>query len=184
VNKPGHVLTGITFFSLYQKTGFLQLYKIFPNFKWENFVVYFEKQFYYPLSTIFILFILTLIGAVIPDIDLKLKDVFNDPDGKKRYLYHRQFTHSMLLWSAGFFYAAYTQNIYLFYFTLGGLSHLFGDMITGSVPVFLWGKYYVFWSRIGVDRIYKNPAFYSKLAKFLDKFMIIVAGISIGWALS
>ena len=183
MNKPGHILTGISFFALYQK-GFVNFYKLLPNIKWEYFVLYYNKHLCHPLiKTVFFSFILTIIGSIIPDIDLKFKDFFNDPSGQKRYLYHRQITHSLLLWSGGLFYAAYTRNIYLFYFSLGGLSHLFGDIITGSVPVFLWGKYYVFWSRIGADRIYKNPKFYSKFAKFLDKFMIFVTGIAISWSL-
>lgn len=27
------------------------------------------------------------------------------------------------------------------FFAIGGLSHLLADMLTGSVPIFLWGKY-------------------------------------------
>jgi hypothetical protein len=185
VNKPGHVLTGITFFSLYQKKGFIFCHKLFPFIplnQWENFVLYYHKHFFYSYSFIGLMLGLTLLGSIIPDIDLKFKYLYNDPDGNKHYLYHRQITHSLILWLLGFFYSVYFDNIFLFYFTLGGLSHLFGDMITGSIPVFLWGKYYNFWSRIGIDRIYKNPKFYAKAAKKLDQLMIFIAAFAIGYS--
>ena len=178
MNRPGHILTGIAFFSLYQKE-WIHLKEIFPEIKWEKFVLFYEKTCVHSCFLFFILLLLTLFGSIFPDYDLKLKEFFNDPYGKRRYLYHRQITHSLLLWILAFFYASYTQNIYLFYFTIGGISHLFGDMITGTIPIFLWGKYYKPLSRIGIGVIYKNPNFYSKLSSFLDKAMIFAAGFSI-----
>jgi len=182
MNKPGHVLTSIAFFSLYQK-DYRYFFDILPDIHWEKTVVYYNHVFLVSPLTFFLLLGLTVIGGITPDIDLKFKYVFNDEKGKKRYLYHRQITHSLILWLGLFFYSAYTKNPYMFYFSLGGLSHLFGDMITGSVPVLLWGKYYNYFSRIGLDRIYGNPVFYSKLANFLDKFMIIITAFAIAYML-
>jgi membrane-bound metal-dependent hydrolase YbcI (DUF457 family) len=172
MNKQGHFFTGVSFFALYQKGYFflpvpLNHYALQLNF---NNII--------PIS---LLLGVTIIGALLPDIDLKFKHFYNDPKGNKRYLYHRQITHSLFLWVGLFIYAAYNYNVYLFYFALGGISHLFGDMITGSVPIFLWGKYYNSFTRIGVDRIYSNPRLYSKFAKKLDSIMIFVAGFSVAY---
>ena len=182
MNKPGHILTSIAFFALYQKEYHI-LFKIPVNIHWEKTVVYANHEFLTSPIIYFLLLGITIFGGIVPDFDLKFKHLFNDSNGGKRYLYHRQTTHSLILWTGLFFYSAYTQNIYMFYFSLGGLSHLFGDMITGSVPVLLWGKYYNYFSRIGIDRIYKNPAFYLKFANFLDKFMIIITALSIAYML-
>jgi len=182
MNKPGHILLGITFFFGYQKI-FPYLSEKIEFINWGKFAVFYEKTLYYPLTETGFLLLLTVIGSIVPDYDLYLKEIFNDPKGERRYLYHRQITHSLLLWISLFFYGILTQNVFVFYFALGGLSHLAGDAITGSVPIFLWGKYYSPW-RIGVDRIYKNPALYSKLASFLDKAMIIIGGIVIAISLS
>lgn len=121
-----------------------------------------------------LLFAMTLLGAYFPDLDLKLASFFGDRRGEKRYLYHRQITHSLALCLAALYFSAIFHNPYLFFFSLGWLSHLAGDMLTGSVPVLLWGKGYSFFSRIGLDRFVmfvdwrKRSAAFGKVAEFFD----------------
>ena len=178
MNRTAHIYTGMIFFFGYQKYYYC-LYNLTDKIDWIKLTVFNNGHLYYSFWQLVLLILITIWGSVFPDIDLKIgKFIYNDPFGKKRYFYHRQYTHSLLLWTVLFFFSAYTVNPYLFYFALGGVSHLFGDMITGSIPIFLYGKYYGPF-RIGVDRIYRNPAFYSKFARFLDK---TVPAISIGLA--
>ena len=121
-----------------------------------------------------LLFLITLAGAYFPDLDLKLAFLFDDPKKRKRYLYHRQTTHSLLLCLAAAGIAVKTNNPYLFFFSLGWASHLFGDMLTGSVPILLWGKGYSPFSRVGIDRFLyfidwrKRSAMFSGVAALFD----------------
>jgi len=107
------------------------------------------------LNIIFTLFIYYL-GIRFPDIDLLLKKFLNKKTAKLRYLYHRQITHSFFLTIIGLFY--FSNNLYLVIFFYGILTHLIADMLTGSVPLFLTGKYYktlsLFSLRIGIDDFY------------------------------
>ena len=111
----------------------------------------FSNIYSIPLTLAFLM--LALFGAKFPDFDLFLSPLFDRGTGMRRYKYHRQFTHSVLLWSVAMWYALYTYNIFLFYFSFGGIVHLLGDMLTGSVPYLLWGRHYNFFARIGIDRL-------------------------------
>lgn len=110
-------------------------------------------------NSIELLFLLLIyyIGIRFPDIDLLLKKLNNNHDfAKYRYLYHRQFTHSLFL---TFFVVCYFSNSpYVFAFCYGLLSHLIADILTGSIPIFIYGTYYktanfLLW-RIGLDSLY------------------------------
>lgn len=94
-------------------------------------------------------------ASKIIDQDLKIAFILPKDMRHKRYLYHRQITHSLILWVGLLYYSIYgipanlqnlihneiNINYYLFFFAIGGISHLIADMLTGSVPIFLWGKY-------------------------------------------
>jgi hypothetical protein len=120
------------------------------------------------------LFFLTILGSRFPDLDLKLKGIFgNSP----QYVYHRQLTHSLTLLFLGFYFSIYIENIFLFFFFFGVASHLLGDMLTGSIPIFFTGAYYNFFSRIGTDRFLPKrvskkwnisiPLFFDKISSLI-----------------
>ena len=135
----------------------------------------------YTIIHIGILLLLTIFGATIPDWDLKLKYVYHDYSGKKQYLYHRQITHSLFIWIL-FGYLSYNlNNIYLFYFVVGVYTHLIADMLTGSIPILFYGRYYDYFSRIGLDRFYPKPSFWKKVAIWSDRIspLFVVVGIAI-----
>lgn len=102
----------------------------------------FENLF---LSLIFIGFF--WVGTFLPDLDNKLSFLFDkDTKGDRRYLYHRQITHSILLWGFIFYYGFFIETNLEIQFLLLGLSlgvftHLLADSITGSVPLFLYASY-------------------------------------------
>lgn len=101
-----------------------------------------------------LLFFILLLGAKLPDSDLLMKYLLSPEVAKKRYLYHRQITHSILFLGIIVYLAIENLNIYLYIFSLGIFSHIIADILTGSVPIVLWGTYikrYRFFTRFGVD---------------------------------
>lgn len=94
-------------------------------------------------------------ASKIIDQDLKLAFFLPKDMRHKRYLYHRQITHSLFLWLMVLYFGLfgfnsnmtniinldYSINYYIMFFAIGGISHLIADMLTGSIPIFLWGKY-------------------------------------------
>lgn len=141
-----------------------------------------------------ILLAITMFSASkIIDKDLKFA-IFLPPNMRhKRYLYHRQTTHSLVLWllmlGLGIFGLGisienimnlnYNMNYYILFFAVGGLSHLLADMLTGSVPIFLWGKYHRGF-RIGLNF---SDTFKRFMVKTGDKtyILMIVAGIFLAY---
>lgn len=123
--------------------------------------------------------IIYLFSSTLPDIDHKFKYFYKKEDWSKRYLYHRQTTHSILLvvsifiWSL--LYGFYYMGPYSYLVTavsLGIFAHILGDVITGSVPWLLYAPYYRRFQRIGITiflpRII-HPVFTDKFPKFIDK---------------
>ncbi len=136
MNYPGHVGVGVLTFGVV--TNILNLI---------------ETE---TITNIGIYFAIAMFSASkIIDQDLKFAFFLPKDLKNKRYLYHRQITHSLLLWTIilylGLFgFNSNLQNIlnlnfninyYIFFFAIGGFSHLIADMLTGSIPIFLWGKY-------------------------------------------
>jgi len=126
------------------------------------------------------------IGTFISDEDMKLKRLVHDPS--RRYLYHRQFTHSILFTLFFFLYSLYYIPIYtssypIFVgFFLGVLTHLLGDMLTGNIPWFLYGHYGKPFMRFGITSFLpKNTHSFitEKLPKILDKnrYIFLLSGI-------
>jgi len=131
------------------------------------------SNIYYMLSAI----LLVLIGSWLPDIDFQLKHIYG-----KSYRdlprYHRQVTHSLLLNIAILLYAIYSKNFILFWIWVGVISHLIGDMITGSIPILLYGRYGNWISRVGIDRFYKSIELNRKIAQFFNRvygYIIIIS---------
>lgn len=135
-------------------------------------------------------------GALFPDYDFLLRYLYNDKKKQKRYLYHRQFTHGLFLWFILFYLTLKYFNIhsiinfYIVLFILGVITHLIADMLTGTVPLWLYGKYYNTFSRIGITMFFKNKKnnpskmnnfFVNKMPKFYDKciFLYIIIFISL-----
>lgn len=145
MNKVGHRVLGVTgLISIPFITNFLVEKSSNEFFQTLNNNILEVMSFTTPFDSILFL-IAFYIGITLPDIDLLFKNMFGDPDGKKRYLYHRQITHSIVLWIA-LFYISITQHDFVWSIGLLGLSlgvftHLIGDMVTGSVPLFLHADY-------------------------------------------
>jgi len=127
-----------------------------------------------------LIFILSLFiyfyAATFPDYDRYLKIFYSKENQSKRYLYHRQISHSLLLCFIIIIYSLYYINnsYYLLslFFGLGILTHLIADMITGSIPILLYGPYYIRFSRLGITIFLPksiHKIFTEKLPKFLDK---------------
>lgn len=162
--------------------------KIISIFKWSG---YFYNNIYLGLIYTIISLILILIGSTIQDlIDFKIlkqyyqkkwdKTRLKNPKLKKDvplYIYHRQETHSLMLLIIFSFIFLLTYKYYIFicpfifYFLLGLWVHLAGDVITGSIPLFLRGKYYNFFDRIGTDRFLRrevNDKWNKLISSFFD----------------
>ena len=124
------------------------------------------------------------IGSLIPDLDLKFKNFYKKEDKNKLYLYHRQFTHSILLFLILFISSlSYFPNIIgdlaigLTAFSLGIFTHLLGDMLTGSVPFFFYGNYHDRFSRIGITTFlpkFMHPLFTKKFPLWIDRHIFFV----------
>jgi len=159
MNRPGHLMVGAA--SLLA----LEVYKIGP---------FGSMGTQTPLITAGIVGA-TLLGSYIPDIDLKFKHFFSKDT--KYWVYHRQITHSLLIWVGLFIYLLFNQQniinlnfggVYfiLLGFVTGALSHLVADMITGTIPIFLKGNFKIkniFNARFGFK------IFGEKAVKFFDK---------------
>jgi len=125
--------------------------------------------------------ILFFIGVTFPDIDMKCKFFYHNK--AERYLYHRQLTHSLslnliLLYYSLFYLPDYT---YLYFgataFLLGISTHLIADMLTGSIPIFLYGHYGIPFRRIGITIFFPksmHKIFTEKLPKLLNKHVSII----------
>ncbi|ANE33850.1 metal-dependent hydrolase [Campylobacter hyointestinalis] len=135
-------------------------------------------------------------GAMLPNYDLHFARFYGDRK-EERFRYHRQWTHSILLWTiltaiaVYTFYAGLNPLIWVFLIGLcvGGWSHLFGDMITGSVPWGFYGKYYDRFSRFGITIFLPrsiHPIFTDKFPKRLEKhsgIILFIAIIAAGYAI-
>ena len=142
---------------LYYKTAYY-LERSFHNKEIGKYIYNIHDMIYYvfhkpTILSLCLFLIITLMGGLFPDIDFKFKYLMSDENKNKAYLYHRQITHSLLLWLGILGFSIYERNIYVFFFVFGVMVHLIGDMLTGSIPIFLYGKYYNHFSRIGIDRI-------------------------------
>ena len=135
-------------------------------------------------------------GAMLPDYDLHFARFYGNRKDE-RFRYHRQWTHSIFLWgilTAFAFYAFYSGFnplvwVFLMGLCVGGWSHLFGDMITGSVPWGFYGKYYDRFSRFGITIFLPrviHPIFTDKFPKLLEKYsklILFVAILAAGYAI-
>lgn len=86
----------------------------------------------------------TIAGGKVPDLDFYFKYFYAKAHRNKRYLYHRQFTHSLLLICGLLLFSILSQAPYapyLFYFSVGLVSHVITDMLTGTVPIFVTGNH-------------------------------------------
>ena len=104
MNKKGHIKFALSLSPLFFKPLNIHLNLIE---KYNQFVFDLKSVFIVESiksNTVFMfshikLIILTLffylLGAIIPDIDFFFRYFFNDKNKQKRYLYHRQFTHSL-----------------------------------------------------------------------------------------
>jgi uncharacterized integral membrane protein len=122
-------------------------------------------------------FIIYLYASTFPDYDRYLKIFYSNENKNKRYLYHRQITHSLLLFIIIFSYSLYNiQNteyyIFLYTFSLGILTHIIGDILTGSVPILFYSPYYIRFGRIGITTFLPHSLhkiFTEKFPKYLNK---------------
>jgi len=87
---------------------------------------------------------------------MKLKIFLPPAQRRETFRYHRQITHSILLWLGLLWYSLYFLpsitdfSMLLTYLSLGVITHLIGDMLTGSIPWLLYAPYYIRFSRIGI----------------------------------
>lgn len=134
-------------------------------------------------------FFFALVGAMIPDKDLALARFYGDRKDEK-FRYHRQWTHSILLWVAltAFTYYLFYNNympilwVSLMGFCIGGLSHLVADMLSGSVPWGFYGKYYDRFSRFGITIFLPKSMhgiFTKKIPAFIEKYSFILLIVTV-----
>lgn len=121
------------------------------------------------------------IGATIIDtIDFKLiRPMMSEHKQKYHYFYHRQWTHGLLLnlvITLGIFYLLiFSYNPYFFlllFLSLGVWTHLLTDMISGSIPIVIFGNYKSKGARIGITKILPkkyHQIFTRKLPKYFDR---------------
>lgn len=116
------------------------------------------------------------IGVRIPDLDNYFKFFFNKADRQLTYLYHRQFTHSLLIYTGILAYILYNYNspfiLLPIFFIFGILTHLLGDMLTGSIPWAIYGHYGYRFTRIGVTIFlpkFMHTIFTRFLVTYLDR---------------
>lgn len=192
MNKPGHDALAITSIIVvpltiyYYDIPFLKQYVLdsFHLIKLESFSQKHEML----ISVLFLTFI-SIIGSRFPDLfdttfikplyankikKLQEEEIKNSKTNKTKsnntfhYLWHRQWTHG-LIWIPILSICIYTTNsTILFWWTIGYFSHLLGDILTGSVPLFLYGHYGKWNSRIGIDRIF-SKFLTQKIQKFFVK---------------
>lgn len=94
------------------------------------------------INNFFIYSILIFLGSLIPDLDFKLFGWLPQFDPKRYWEYHRQITHSFILW-ASLLVFGYFNNIFVFWFSIGVFTHLIADIITGNIPFLsFWNKGY------------------------------------------
>lgn len=102
----------------------------------------------------------TFCFSTFPDIDHRFKEFFPLRQQHLRYLYHRQWTHSASLWVVllclGLWLLPkigtpfYIWTLYMGMIT-GVWSHLVADMLTGTIPIGLYGAYNKPATRIGIS---------------------------------
>lgn len=144
-----------------------------------------------------ILYVISCVwGSILPDYDLHFAKFYGH-NKNERFRYHRQWTHSIILWGLltvfAFytFYSAFNPIVWVFLIGLcvGGWSHLFGDMITGSVPWGFYGKYYDRFSRFGITIFFPrviHPIFTKKFPELLEKYsklILLLAFLTAGYAI-
>lgn len=160
MNYKGHISTSILYFPGLVFTTFLVEKELDYNFISNNF-----NSSNLELSALSI--VAYLIGQEIPDKDLIIKKFREIP----QYTYHRQLTHSLLLWISLLVLSFYLESVLLLFLTLGVFSHLISDFLTGSIPIFLYGHYKKGF-RIGITNLTFNlfNDFWTKsIPKFFDK---------------
>ncbi len=147
--------------------------QIYTNFSIENLF----------LMTLF--FITYFIGSTLPDIDNYLKYLYPKDQRDKRYLYHRQITHGLLLTILMLFISLHYLNnpitfALLLGLTMGIITHQIGDMLTGSIPILFYAPYYIRFARIGITILLPKSLHYiftEKFPKFLNKNYKIIFSI-------
>lgn len=157
---------------------YIQKYNLFFSQIYTNFSI--ENLF---LITLF--FIMYFIGSTFPDIDNYLKYLYPKDQRDKRYLYHRQITHGLLLTTLMLFVALHYLNNPITFalflgLTLGIITHQIGDMLTGSIPILFYAPYYVRFARIGITVFLPKGLHYiftEKFPKFLNKNYKIIFSI-------
>ncbi|MGB2552738.1 metal-dependent hydrolase [Campylobacter sp. MOP51] len=97
-------------------------------------------------------------GSTLPDCDIGFRRYYPPEQQNNMKLYHRQWTHSVLLWTIlwilGIFVlpgrgeASYFYLIFMGIVT-GGISHIVADAFTGTIPWGFFGSYEKKYSRIG-----------------------------------
>lgn len=155
----------------------------FSSFKFYHHADYFYILYHSPTFYTVLGFLIAIFAGKLPDYDLYL--VNNPSDWRERVRYHRQITHSLLLGLVALVYLLYlkggeepadTLYIDMFgYFVFGFLSHIVADILTGTVPIFLWADNRKTWLRIGI-RINGLKTFFVSLGVVLSP-VFVIAGI-------
>lgn len=147
--------------------------------KWDSFI---HNQFSSEIDILkYILFwIVYMVGTTVPDFDLKLKHIYPSSMKNQRFRYHRQITHSVLLsisllaFSVFYYESAYWMLLAAL--ALGIITHQIGDMLTGSIPWFFYGPYFLRFSRIGITTFLPrnfHEVFTVNFSKWANRNLII-----------
>ncbi len=153
------------------------------------------------LLSLVIFFVLSWLCATAPDLDLLLvrglksgfessKKGKKNADHKSRMQrYHRQLTHSILLFVLLFwagvawldkFESSYWVALY-FGFLTGVISHIVADIFSGSVPLLFWGSYYKSKLRVGLNGDWFRTEFVRINDAYLFFFYYVFAFAGVVW---
>ena len=125
----------------------------------------------------FLCFGAAILGGKAPDWDLYFVD--KEASWQDRCKVHRQITHSTILILALFAFTFFMSRTSPWweiatYFSVGLLSHLVADIVTGTVPIGIYGDYRSSGSRIGIkNQSIKN--FFIYVGQFLGPIFFFIS---------
>jgi hypothetical protein len=107
---------------------------------------------------IYLLIFMIMGERLVDTIDFQILKRLYDEDAPY-YEYHRKWTHGLLSWTLISIYALNSGNINLIFFVFGVLMHLSMDVLTGKIPLLIYGS-----PKIGIK--------INNLVELGDKFFI------------
>lgn len=140
---------------------------------------FYELAYTKPYLFLFSIIFFWIGSTVIDFIDFKIiKKFMPEHKQKFQYYYHRQWTHGFglnlfFLILLGYLLIFHYNPYYylLLFLSLGIWTHLIVDMLSGSIPIGIYGNYNGKMKRIGINRVVPKSLHYifsKKVPKFVD----------------